>query len=175
MPPLFNSEGPATLRPMKVTRNLPEQLIIENRPWVISLALVAGWALFFAIGLSIFLSGQPMGLIFMAASVIPLILIYFFARRTQVLFLRPEGQLIIRRKTLLGSSQVVHELNEVDHAIVQQSSTKDGGATYRVALVFPEGQSAGTHPLTLAYSNFSDHHGMADTINAWLDSQQPTA
>ena len=160
---------------MKVTRNLPEQLIIENRPWVVSLALVAGWLLFFGIGLSIFLSGDLMGLIFMVASVVPVILLYFFARRTQVLFLGPQGTLTIRRKTLLGSSTVEHRLHEVDRAIVQTSTSSDGGATYRVALVFPDGQSAGTHPLTLAYTNFGDHHAMADTINAWLDSDWSTA
>ncbi|SHE97252.1 hypothetical protein SAMN05444273_103311 [Litoreibacter ascidiaceicola] len=153
---------------MKVTRNLPEQLIVENRPWVVSLALVGGWLLFFGIGLSILLSGQAMGLIFMAASFIPVVLLYFFARRTQALFLRSEGKLVIRRKTLLGGSVVEHQLHEVQNAIVQASHTKKGGTTYRVALVFPEGQSAGIHPLVFAYDNFSDHHGIADTINQWL-------
>jgi len=172
--PLLNLQLFGTLQRMKVTRNIPEQLIIENRPWVISLALIATGLIFIGIGLSIFLSGELMGLFFMVMGLVPFGLLFAFARRTQALFLGPEGKLIIRRRTLLGGSTIEHRLDEVGKAIVQ-SSTGDNGATYRVALIFPEGQSAGTHPLTLAYDNYGDHHGMADTINAWLDSKDPTA
>ena len=154
---------------MKITRNIPEQLVIENRPWIISLALIAGGLLFFGIGLSIFLSGELMGLFFMMGSIIPFGLLFAFARRVQVLFLKNEGKLIFRRRNLLGGSVVEHPLEEVGEAIVQTSrGNSDGGPTHRVSLVFPKGQSVGTHPITIAYDNFSDHHGMADTINQWL-------
>ena len=159
---------------MKVTRNIPEQLVIENRPWITSLALVAGGLLFIGIGLSTFLSGELMGLFFMVMGLVPFGMLFAFSRRTQILFLKPEGKLVIRRRTLLGRSEVEHGLDEIGEAIVQ-SSSGDNGATYRVALIFPEGQSAGIHPLTLVYDNFGGHDGMADTINAWLDSKGPTA
>ncbi|SFR59006.1 hypothetical protein [Litoreibacter janthinus] len=156
---------------MKVTRNIPEQLVIENRPWVISLALVAGGLLFIGIGLSIFLSGELMGLVFMGLGLIPFGMLFAFARRTQVLFLGPEGKVIIRRRSLLGGSTIEHRIDEVSEAIVQ-SSTGDKGTTYRVALSFPHGQSAGIHPLTLVYDNFSDHRGMANIINSWLTAHR---
>lgn len=153
---------------MKVTRNIPEQLIIENRPWVISVALIAGGLLFLGIGLSIFLSGEMWGLFFMAASLIPFGLLFAFARRTQVLFLKTDGTLVFRRRTLIGSSSITHRLDEVSNAIVETSHSSNGGPTHRVALVFNSGQSAGTHPLTLAYDNFGKHHETAHEINAWL-------
>ncbi|WP_298257902.1 hypothetical protein [uncultured Litoreibacter sp.] len=153
---------------MKITRNLPEQLIVENRPWILSIALVAGGLIFFGIGLSVFLGGETFGLLFMAASVIPFGLLFAFARRVQVLFLKEQGTLTFRRRTLMGASEVQHDLASISEAIVQTSHGSDGAPTHRVALIIPEGESAGTHPITLAYDNFSDHHGMANTINTWL-------
>jgi len=154
---------------MKVTRNIPEQLVIENRPWILALALVAGGLLFFGVGLSIFLGGEALGLLFMALSIVPFAMLFVFARRVQVLFLKPQGKLVFRRRNLLGSTVVEHDLNEVSEAIVQTSQGNgDGGPTHRVALVIPKGQSAGTHPLTLAYDNFGRHDIMAQTINQWL-------
>ncbi|RLJ60716.1 hypothetical protein BCF46_0919 [Litoreibacter meonggei] len=159
---------------MKVTRNIPEQLIVENRPWITSLVLAAGGLLFIGIGISTFLSGELMGLVIMVIGLGPLGMLVPFSRRTQALFLRPEGKLIIRRRSLLGGSVIEHSLDEIGQAIVQ-SSSGDSGDTHRVALIFPDGQSAGIHPLTQVYDNFGDHQVMANTINAWLDSKGPTA
>lgn len=154
---------------MKVTRNIPDQLVIENRPWVLCLALIAGGLLFFGIGLSIFMSGELLGLLFMALSSIPFGLLFAFARRVQVLFLKQQAKIVFRRRNLLGSSVVEHDLTEVSEAIVQTSKgSGDGGPTHRVALVIPKGQSEGTYPLTLAYDNFGNHRAMAQTINQWL-------
>ncbi|MEP3346831.1 MAG: hypothetical protein ABJN34_09350 [Litoreibacter sp.] len=154
---------------MKITRNNPEQLIIENRPWVVSLGLVAGGLVFLGIGLMIVLNGELLGLTFMGGSLLPFGMLFIFARRVQVLFLRTEGKLVFQRRSLLGSTKVEHQLNEISEAIVQTShGTGDSGPTHRVALVFSEGQSAGTHPLTMSYDNFSNHDQTASTINLWL-------
>lgn len=152
---------------MKITRNIPDQLIIENTPWVLSLLLGLGGLLFVAIGLSLQVNGIPWGLAFVAASLIPFGLLLAFARRLQILFLRPEREVIIRRRSLLSRSSVTHDLSDVHEAIVQ-SSRANNSTTYRVALNLTRGQSAGIHPLTLSYDNFNDHARTVTTINAWL-------
>ena len=153
---------------MKITRNIPDQLIIENTPWVMSILLVLGGILFLAIGYFLYRDGIAWGLLFCLGSLIPFGLLLAFARRTQILFLRPDNQLVIRRRSLLDSSSVVHLLSDLQDAILQTNISNDRSTTYRVALNFSAGESAGLHPLTLSYDNFNDHEQTVSTINAWL-------
>lgn len=169
---------------MKVTRNTSEQLIIERTPWLLSLLLLAGGMAFMGFGLTSLrdrlLQGNAseafgFGGIFIFFGLIALGLLIPFARRTQVLFLRGPGTLTLRTRSLLGRREVVHRLDEVSRAIVQEKRDSDGDRTYRVCLEFDEGQSAGTHPLTIVYDNVTDHASVARKINAWLDSTRSGA
>ena len=93
----------------------------------------------------------------------------------QILLLRAENRAIFRHKTLLSRSEVVHRLDEISEVIVQTQRNRKGHRLSRLAAVIPDGQSAGTHPLTLAYTNFYNHSAAARAINAWLDSTRPHA
>ena len=52
---------------MKITRNLPEQLILDHTPWLFSLIFGGMAFLFFGIGLALMMSGEFFGLIFALA------------------------------------------------------------------------------------------------------------
>lgn len=169
---------------MKVTRNTPDQLIVERTPWLLSLLLVLGGLVFLGVGLSILLDGRAhrsaaeawgLGGIFMFFALILFGLLIPFSRRTQVLFLRDPGTVTLRTRSLLGRREVVHRLDEVSRAVVQERRDSDGDRTYRVSLEIDDGQSAGTHPLTIVYDNVTDHEGLAHKTNAWLDSARARA
>jgi hypothetical protein len=153
---------------MKVTTDTAEMLIIDDRPVILGLALIAFILVFVGIGLGLLLSGEWSGLLFaLIGGGLGFLALWAFVRRVQVVFLRPDGWVELRRKNLFGGSRLRLALDEIDGAVIEESSSSDGGATYRVALV-AHGESAGHHPLTLAYSNVGHPHEVAAKINAWL-------
>ncbi len=149
---------------MKVTRNTPEHLIVgENPIWVA--VLTGGLAfLFTAIGVGLIMAGEWFGAMFFIGTFVGLLTMYVFVRRVQLIFDRQAGTLTIQRKNLNRAKQVVHPLEEVKGAELEGN-----GNMLRVALVLT-GQSAGRHPITQAYSNVGDHHGVAKAINDWLEA-----
>ncbi|WP_299300979.1 hypothetical protein [uncultured Litoreibacter sp.] len=153
---------------MKITRNTPEQLIVGENPVWVAVLLVSMGMIFLGIGLSITLSGELMGLIFAAASLLPFSFLFIFVRRVQLIFEASKGTLTIQRKNLRAATTVVHDLTDVQGAELE-TSHGDNSRLYRVTLVLT-GQSAGRHPITQAYSNVGNHQGVHDAINAWLDS-----
>lgn len=154
---------------MKITRDTPDQLIIEDRPWLFAVMIVFFTLVFAAVGLMLLFAGELVGLFFAGFGVaMGLAAFWAFVRRVQVVFHRPDGFVEIRRKTIFSMTSVRHDLSEVGEAIVQHTTGSKGGTLRRLALVIPHGQSAGSHPVTEAYSNIGDHNGMATRINDWL-------
>lgn len=153
---------------MKIRTNTPELLIVEDRPWLLGVMLGGFILLFVAIGLSMLSSGEMAGwFVLLFGGGMGVVAFMAFVRRVQAVFHRSEGWVEIRRANVLRRQTVRHELHEVSRAVVQELSGKDG-PTRRVALIFDDGPSAGTHPLRLAYTNYGNPQGVADAINAWL-------
>lgn len=155
---------------MKVTTDTPDLLIVEDRPVVLALALSLFILIFAGIGFSVTMSGNWWG-IFLAlvGGGLGFAAFWAFVRRVQVVFHRPEAYVEIRRRNIFGGAQVRHALAEVSRAEVEESPSSDSGPTYRVVLEIDRGQSAGRHPVTLAYSSGSGHHRAAEAINGWLE------
>lgn len=154
---------------MKIVTDTPELLIVEDRPVVLALGLIAFILVFIGAGLAITLAGEWWGLLFaLGGGGVGLVAFWAFVRRVQVVFHRPDGYVELRRRNLFGGSRVRHDLAEIDRAVIEESHGSDSGTTYRVALVIEHGQSAGRHPITLAYSSGRAHHRAAEAINAWL-------
>lgn len=153
---------------MKVIRKTPNQLIVEERPWVIGILLVIAMLVPIGIGLAMLFDGAWLGLMVVLSAAFPLLFIFIFVRRVQVVFHRSEGWVEIRRQTLRDQTAVRHELSEIERASVQSSSTSDGADTHRIVLHIPKGQSKGIHPLTQYYASGSGSHRVADAINDWL-------
>ncbi len=153
---------------MKISRNTPEQLIVGENPVWVAILLVVMALIFLGIGLAITLSGEWFGLAFVAASLLPFSFLFIFVRRVQLIFEASKNTLTIQRKTLRAATKVAHALQDVQGAELE-TSQGDNSTLYRVTLVLT-GQSAGRHPITNAYSNVGNHQGVANAINAWLDS-----
>ncbi len=153
---------------MKVTRNTENQLIVEERPWIIGAILSAVTLIVVGIGANMILSGELLGLLVIATAAMPLLFMFIFVRRVQVVFHRPEGWVEIRRQNMRTRSTVRHELSEISGASVQTSQSGDS-PTHRVVLNIPKGQSAGEHPLTIYYVSGRGSERAASAINGWLN------
>ncbi|MEL6167512.1 MAG: hypothetical protein AAFR35_02390 [Pseudomonadota bacterium] len=150
---------------MKITRDTPDQLILENTPWVLGSLLIAG-----ALGCTAFamFSGAWFMLI---GTAITLIMAGLVTRRTMVIFHGPETYFEVRRRTVLGLAVERHDLGVVTEAVVQ---TNAGGknTTYNVGVKLGD---ADTVPLTRVSDSFRGRHELtAKRINNWLADHDAT-
>lgn len=125
-------------------------------------------------GMNLLMKGTPEGAFFLFGAIILIILFYLFVRRIQVVFDRPGRYIEIRRKSLFESNIERHMIHEVSEATIQTLTSDDGDLLHRIALVIPQGQSQGTHPITEVYYDGWDAHAVANMVNDWLgESAQP--
>ncbi len=156
---------------MKVTTDTPDLLIVEDRPFILAVALTLFILVFVAVGFTVMMSGEWWGIIFaLVGGGVGFGAFWGFVRRVQVVFHRPGAYVEFRRRNIFGGARVRHGLAEIGRAEVEESRSSDSGSTYRVVLVVDRGQSAGRHPVTLAYSSGRAHHRVAQAINAWLEA-----
>ncbi len=156
---------------MKVTTDTPDLLIVENRPVLLAIGLV-GFILAWVVGgLVVAAAGEWWGILFaLFGAGLGLLTFVALVRRVQVVFHRPEGYVEFRRRSMFGGSRVRHRLDEIDRAEIEDRHMTKGDPDHRVVLVIERGQSAGRHPVTLAYSSGSAHHRAAEAINHWLEA-----
>ena len=155
---------------MKVTRNLPQQLIVEDRPWLVSLLLVGIALVFAGAALATLSSGEPIIAFFLGlGAFMGVLALFLFTRRVQIIFDRPSDSVTIRRRSMRGTTEVKHKLSNLGEAVVETMSG-DGADTYRVSLVLTDGMSAGRHPVTGYYVSGKSAPRLAQEINAWLNA-----
>jgi len=155
---------------MRITHNSPDHLILDRRPWILGAALIVLILTGLGMGMNLLMKGTPEGAFFLFGSTILVFIFYLFVRRIQVVFDRPGRYVEIRRKSLFDSSAERHMIHEVSEATIQTFTSDDGDLLYRIALVIPQGQSQGTHPITEVYYDGWDAHGVANRVNDWLNS-----
>ncbi len=153
---------------MKVIRNTADQLIVEERPWLIGVFLIAFVLVFTGVGLSMIANGEYWGIVFLGGAAAAFLFIRVFVRRVQVIFNRPQGWIEIRRRSMSRQSNIRYDLTEITHAEVETSNSGDGGPTHRIVLIIPKGQSQGRHNLTEYYVSGKGSHKTAKAINDWL-------
>ena len=163
---------------MKVTRETPEQLIVENNPILLALFVSVFGLTFVGIGLANIGSDFTMGALFILGGlIIGIGFNMIFIRRTQLILDAPRNLIELRRRSWIRYSAMTWELRYLHSAIVQTSHSGDT-PTHRAALIISGGMDAGTHPITLVYSSGSGADRAATAINRWhaaLDSPAPTA
>ena len=154
---------------MKISRNTREQLIIDYTPWFWGLFMVFFTLTFAGAGLALLANGELIGLLFAGFGAGMGILAFgVFVRRVQVILDRPNGILVIRRRTVSGYSEVVHQLAELECAILEETAGSKGGRLYRPTLVLAGGMSAGRHPIVESYTNTGGPRRLAEAVNTWL-------
>lgn len=152
---------------MKVTRDTPDHLILEDVPvalgiglflFLMAFVLPSGLLMFFgewAIGLFFIVFGGGLGLL----------AIVVFVQRRQVILDRAAGTLTIRSASILHRDQQVHPLSEVSGAEVRISP---GGQSLFAAIIIPDGEAKGVYPLGASSAKGPDPATVAQTINRWL-------
>ena len=157
---------------MKVTRDTPDQLIVEDRPWILGAILIAFTMVFAVIGMAMLADGEAAGLGILGGALIGLLGFAVLVQRLQVIFHRPENYIEIRRKSVFRQSAIRYPLSECAAARLEETAG-DESMLYRVSLDFPSGQSQGRHALTHYYSNSRGHARCETAINAWLAQSRP--
>jgi len=127
---------------MKVTRNLPQQLIVEDRPWLISLMLVAFILIFAAASIGAFAEGQLLGGVLLGLGAgIGGVAMFLFSRRVQVVFDRPSDTITIKRRTMRGTTVVRHRLSNLGSTVLERSSGNSAHRGTAAAFSAPFGWS----------------------------------
>ncbi|MCK0150385.1 hypothetical protein MWU54_10150 [Marivita sp. S6314] len=155
---------------MKVTRDTDTQLILANTPWLLSLGLVLFMLVFVGAGVlrmsDTLLGGMVM---LIAGSIGGAVFLLAFVRRTQLILDRHSGLVTLRRRSLLGYSEKTFDLDDLSHAVTQDSRSKNNSGTRRAALMFHKGPDKGTHPITIVYTNTKGPVRAVDAINRWME------
>ncbi len=91
-----------------------------------------------------------------------------FAKRVQLIFDTRVGQIVKRKRSILGYAQDVYPLGALRGATLEESRS-DGSTMYRPVLLM-EGQE--NLPVVSYYTNGSGPRRTADAINEWYKAHQ---
>lgn len=153
---------------MKVTRSTNTQLIVEDRPLLVTLALGFFFMTTATVMIAVFATGEILlGFFLMAFTAFIGIFIAVFVRRVQVIFDRTAGTITFRSRSLWGYREVVHDLANLSHA------KTEGYDTMRSVLVLTSGMSAGDHPVTTYSTSGPGPKRLTKAINDWLEQTAP--
>lgn len=158
---------------MKVTRNTPDQLIIEHVPWFFAIVLSCCFLIFFGIGLVALFAADDWGMVFFGLMFGVLggglwfLMLVLFVKRLQFIFDRTRDLIVIRRRSLIGHKEDTMALSGLTHTELQSMQSSNGSTLYRPALVF-DGRSAKREALHSYYTNGRGPKIVADAVNEWL-------
>ena len=159
---------------MKVTRDTPEQLIVDHFSILMAVMTVTFGAIFLGTGLFHLFQGKIEGLIFVIVGGSFTAIILYYTERVQVILDRQTDKLIIRRRNIFGYKQIEHDLSDLDRAVLEKSvsNRRNPQELYRATLVLESGMSAGRHPIVEVYTNLPGSRKTVHAINRWLDSHR---
>ena len=164
---------------MKITRNIPEQLIIEQSTTGLLICISLFCATFIIIGLVIISTGSLFGAIFVGLGMIlGVVFCMAFARRVQLVLDRPRNRVELRTRSFFGYTATIWALDRLEHAILESTeiaeTDKDTKVSttvelHRAVLIFSEGEDTPKQPATRSYTNGPSAKQTADAINQWLE------
>lgn len=155
---------------MKVLRDTPDQLILDETPWFWGIMLTLFTLVFVGVGMLVLPRTLAGGLAFIIfGGGLGLVAMVVFVHRVQVILDRVAGTLTLRRKSLLRQSEVVHALDHLHGAEIEETRSDNNQTLSRPVLILDGGMSAGRHPVVSAYSSGTMAQRMADSINTWLE------
>ncbi|MEP2028350.1 MAG: hypothetical protein ABJI96_06535 [Paracoccaceae bacterium] len=158
---------------MRVARNTPEQLIISDTPWFMGIMLALFIFIFVAIGLLLILHDPLFGFFWMSfGASIGIAAFALLVRRTQVILDGPSNSIKFRNQSVFRYQSIEHQLDELGHAVLEtapREATKiaTNSAMTRAVLVFPQGMSAGRHPIVRAYRTGRKPQRIVEAVNIW--------
>ena len=166
---------------MKVTRNIPEHLIIENAPAAMSILVIIFVLTFVGISLA-FVSTDPLfgGMFVFAGLFIGVIFSIVFMPHVQLILYRPKNLIALRNRSVFGYSVKSWPLDTLQSAILQSTKSsrtrrgknrrrRSSRNLHRAVMVFSNGTDSTEQPVTQAYSSGPSAKRTADAINQWLE------
>ncbi|MBD3664652.1 hypothetical protein H9Q16_12020 [Sulfitobacter sp. TSTF-M16] len=158
---------------MQVTRETPDQLIIEHKSTGIAVvALILALALCF-VGLSNMRAEPVTGILTILAGIAGFFgMLALFGERNMLVLDRPAGTATLSQLTPRGLMRWHFDLADVAGAEHRITRAKKGGNHHWAALVVQGGMDAGTHNLSRQGLNNPAPKEMTDTINRWLGSDK---
>lgn len=155
---------------MKPLTNTPDLLVLDHKPWLMSLAMLAGLINFLGVGLNALMEGEILfGVMFSGIGTLAWGGCFLaFSRRVQLIFDARAGQIVKRKRSFFGYAQDVYPLAALRGAELEETR-RDGSSMYRPVLVL-DGQA--NLPVVSYYTSGSDPRRTVDAINAWHDARQ---
>lgn len=156
---------------MKVTRNTPEQLVIDHVPWLFGIILSVCFLLFLGIGLVALFAARDLGtvgfgLMFgVVGGGLWFLMIVLFVKRLQFIFDRSRDLIVIRRRSILSHKEETHGLAGLRRAVLESTRSDNGNRLYRPTLVFSGGKHEALHSY---YTNGRGPRIVANAVNDWL-------
>jgi hypothetical protein len=152
---------------MKIIRQTPMQLILEDRPWLIGIFMIVMALVSLAAGMALASSGEVFGGLMMVliGSGVPLLIAALMVQRVRLTFDRAAGTVTRTRRSVLGLTETSHPLDRVERARVGVSSDSDG-TTYRMELEL--GSPRESVPFTTYFTSGRQPERMAQAVNDWL-------
>lgn len=157
---------------MQVITETPDQMVLEDRPWLLGSLLALGILVFLGLALGLFSTSAWLSLGFGLAAALIGVCFVVFVRRVRVIFDRNAGALVIRTRSLLGETEKTLALSGITGATVETSrshSTDNDGrsstsVTHRPVLA----TRTGPVPLAQVYSAGSGAEVIVAAITRWL-------
>lgn len=164
---------------MKITCNIPEQLIIEQSTTGLVIGISLFCATFIIVGLIIVSTGAMFGAIFVGVGMLfGVIFCMAFARRVQLVLDRPRNRVELRTRSFFGYTATIWALDRLERATLESTEitetdkdTKSSNTVelHRAMMIFSNGEDTPKQPVTRSYSNGPSAKQTADAINQWLE------
>lgn len=156
---------------MKVLHRSDALLVLEDRPWLLGILLIAMALAFVFGGLAMMGEGMMLGGAFFAlfGGGVPILIAALMVRRVRLTLDRSTGLLTRTMRSVRGLSQEIHALDRLTMATVGVSHDSDG-TTYRTELRLTGPDQ--TVPFTSYYTSGRKPEAMAQAVNDWLAAKR---
>jgi hypothetical protein len=156
---------------MKVVRNTPEQLIIEETPWLLGIMFIFFILAFVGPGLFLVTQGELIGLLFAGlGGGLGTMALVLFVQRIQVILDGTTDEVIVRRRSIVRYTEEIHRLSELAEAQVDMTRSSKGTLMKRPVLIFDRGMSVGPQPIVSSYTSGFGPQRAVSAINGWLQA-----
>ena len=163
---------------MKTVTHNPQQLVLEQTPWLLGAGVVAMVLLFVAIGIIVpAISGMEMGWLFgvMFAGVgggLWGLMLFVFVRKRQLVLDRSGNAMILRVRSMAGFKEERFDLDRLRHATLEETDGDGGQRMTRPALVLASRRRGGAVQMVPVHSYFTTTQApgrAVEVINGWLE------
>jgi hypothetical protein len=155
---------------MKTHTNTPDLLVLDHKPWLLSLSMLVGLLIFLGVGSTALMQGEVLfGLMFSGIGTLAWGGCFLaFSKRVQLIFDARAGQIVKRKRSFFGYAQDVYPLDALCGAELEETR-RDGSSMYRPVLVMT-GQP--NLPVVSYYTNGSGPRRTTEAVNLWLEARQ---